>query len=425
MMKGEPLTLGLIINGLLWFLVVQIFGVLYTGVFGTVVNNVAQLHFLAVFLGWIGFVILGAELQMSRAFTALRRFEPEILRWLLPIFLNSGLIIALIGTALRMQILVILGLVIYLIGVLIHTYWVVQQRRSPLFKFPLGYHLLAQFFYIVGLLVLLLNSLIGFYGIIQERTNVAIVFTIGWIGLVLTGTMIRILPMFLGKVINRGMKNYLWLHLLLAITSSILLMAGLLMYSSYFIVTPILWIGATLWGLMWIFTLVILFVSLSSKRKTLNKVTLFYFVPGIVSFSIGLLFGMAYLTGYGNITVIRRLHIHLTLLAGLSMIMLGASHRITSFQIHSIIYSGRKTEAPPISFLLMDKGYMVLAITLVISQLVLIVGVIMGNSIVFGIGGLLHLLASTVFIGGILKNYRFYLREKDNAIPFDRKGSEV
>jgi len=426
MMKGEPLALITIINGLFWFLIVQLLGIFYTGAFYTPPTNIAQMHFSSVFLGWIGFVVLGAEMQMSRAFTALRRFDPEYLRWIFLLSLNIGLGLVVIGSYQRSQTYVISGLILYLLGALIQLWWLTRQRFSKHFKFPLGYHILSQYFFITGLFVLIFNSFIGFHGLIQQRANAAILFTVGWIFLVLSGTMIRILPMFIGKVIDREVRQSLSKHLIFSFLSAIILSIGLLLYTTFFLITAILWIGILLWLTSWIWTLVILFRSLYySKRKSINRVTLLYFVPGILSLTIGLIFGIVMPFNIGDAVVNRRLHIHLTLLAGLSMIILGAIHRVTSFQIHTILYSGKKEEGPGISRFLKNRYFAIIAIFLIISQIILVTSIVMQSTWLFGLGGLLHLAFATMFVLLILSNYFIYLREVKEAIPFDKKASEV
>ena len=99
MFRGEPIALFTIIFGLVFFVITQIFGILLSGIVSTELSFIRQSHFYLAYLGWIGFVILGAQLQFFRAITGLRRYEPTILRYVFLGSLLSGICLLVYGNS--------------------------------------------------------------------------------------------------------------------------------------------------------------------------------------------------------------------------------------------------------------------------------------------------------------------------------------
>lgn len=320
MYKGEPLFYYLNLTGIFSFLLIGIVGLTamspqkylsYTAII--------SLHYYLVFFVGIGFLILGSTLQFYKAITAQKTYPTSQLKYSFILFLLVGTSILLIGALAQYAPLLKIGAVLYLIAVCIHFYWIASLHGHKYFKFPLNYYYYAQIFQIIGIILLLFD--------ISDKV-VTHFFTLGWITLTLQGALIRIVPMFMGKTIDRQLKPLLSKHLIVSIFSSSILLSGI-----SFNFVPGYIIGGMLYLLSWLWVIYLLVKSIANPfRKTLHKSELVYFIPGI----FWLLFG----TFQYNI---KSVHVHMTLFAGLFMIMIGAAHRILVFQAHSMAFTGRKT----------------------------------------------------------------------------------
>lgn len=420
MFRGEPIALWTIIFGFASFILVQILGLVITGIFDLDVSLVLQAHFFLAYFGWIGLTILGAQLQFFRAITGLRKYSPIYLRYLYHVFLITGLFLIVQGSFFRNNTYIALGFLLYLFGVLVHTYWIVKQSGSKYFKFPLDYLFVSNLFLILSIILLFLRFQADHY-YITNLSAIRHIMSVGWISLTLQGAMVRILPMFVGKNIDRGSKIYLKHHFVYSsLTSTLFILGFISKIDSIIIITGILW------SISWIWTFIIL--KRSILRGNLEyKQTLLFFIPGIIWSIIGaILGGYVQIQGnfYGN-TNLRALHIHVALLLGLTLIMLGALHRISTFQIYTLLYTGKRNTSITLKQMLKLKWLTVSAIFFNISVGYMVYGFLENDYDHVGTGGVFILFSTLIYSYIIFSNVAHYAKNKNQAIPFWLKPSEM
>ncbi len=421
MFRGEPIAFWTIISGFTTFFVLQAFGVFIPFLPGELGEAMATTHYFLVFFGWIGLVILGAQLQFYRALTGLRRYGPTPLRIAYLASLVAGLL-TLALAPFTSDTLFLVGLGIYSIGVLIHMGWLIKLRTSPLFKFPLDYYLSAELFHVAGIILFIL-----YYSRIKtplELTMFTIthVLTIGWISLTLQGALIRALPMFLGQVINRRLRPYLAPTHWFSVFSSLVLVLGFLTDSALFYS-----IGGSLWLASWVWTLFILITSIKPRppRKLIHAPTIAFFLPGLFWMALASLLGMATVSGITWNFDIEPVHIHLALLAGLSLIMLGAIHRITAFQIYTLLYTGRRKETAVTESTLLEEPMVKYIVPFInISPLIVVAGFLAENATLIATGGVLNILSTLALSVVIYSNMFHYVKHRKEALPYYLKSGE-
>ena len=420
MFRGEPLAFWTIISGFVVFLVVQLFGLAIVGVFNVDWHFITQSHFFLAFLGWLGLVVMGAQLQFYRAITGVRKFEPEYLRWA---FLGSvliGLILMVYGDSFDSRFILILGFVFYGIGVGIHLYWTVSRVQSKYFKFPLDYFLASQIYFVIGLSALFWKLISSDRVLVSDILGIRHIFLFGWISLTLQGALIRIMPMFLGKNIDRPSRKYLPLHFWFSSISSGLFIIAFIS-DNINLIRPF----STFWLISWIWTFVILAKSIKFSNLE-YKETLLFFVPGMIYLSAGALIGFYMVEQTGAIDRgIRDLHIHLSLVAGLSLIMLGAIHRITAFQLYTILYTGKRDSNVSLKDFLYLKYVRFVAIILNIGVIYFSFEMYKQNYTQLKYAGMTVVLGTLLYSGMIVLNCFKYFKEKKNAIPFWLKSTEA
>jgi len=420
MFRGEPIALWTLILGFLSFILVQVLGLVITGILDLDISLVTQAHFFLAYFGWIGLTILGAQLQFFRAITGLRKYGPNYLRYLYHFFLISGLFLIVQGSFVRDDNTVSLGFLLYLFGVLIHTYWIVKQSGSKYFKFPLDYFFVSNLFLIISVFLLLLSHQVGEYYFVSF-SSIRHILSVGWISLTLQGAMVRILPMFVGKSIDRGSRIYLKHHFIYSsVTSTLFILAFISKIKLIIIIT------AVLWAISWIWTFVILKRSII-KDNLEYKQTLLLFIPGIIWSIVGVFLG-GYILFQGNFyykTNLRALHIHITLLLGLTLIMLGAFHRITTFQIYTLLYTGKRNTSITLRHLLRLKLFTISALLINISVIIMVAGFLDNNFNRVGLGGIMIMISTLIYSLIIIANVGHYFMNKKSAIPFWLKPSEV
>ncbi len=378
-----------------------------------------QAHFYLAYFGWIGLTILGAQLQFFKAITGLRKYTPQYLRYLYHIFLLFGLFLLVYASYYRKNEYVTFGFLFYLVGVLIHTYWVVKQSGSKYFKFPLDYMFISNLYLIIALTIFFLSSSANEYYIVNLNI-LRHILSIGWISLTLQGALIRILPMFVGKSIDRKSRSNLKYHFVYASFSSTFFILAFISENDFFIV-----ITGILWFASWVWTLLIL--KRSIVRNNLQyKQTLFFFVPGMIWFLIGVILGFYFsVQDRFNFDVnLRALHIHLSLLLGISLIMLGALHRITTFQIYTLLYTGKRNTSITLRHLLRLNRLAISAVLYNISIVYMAYGFVDNNFDHVGKGGILIVISTGMYSTIIIQNIYHYLVHKKSAIPFWLKSTE-
>ncbi len=386
---------------------------------GNFLSVIELAHYMLVFFGWIGLVVLGSELQFYRAISGIRKFEKELHRKLFVISLFLGVILVTIGPFISYP-LILTGLIFYFVGILLHFRWLIIIRLRKLYKFPLNYFLSAQIFHLTGVLFLFFY----FLGVKAfSFRSITHIFTIGWISLVLQGALIRALPMFIGFGIHPKFKPYLNIHHLFSVLSSILLLSGFFLEDMLFYS-----IGGILWILSWVFVLIVLAASFKPRpgRKFIHGVTLGFMLPGLFWSAIGAILGMMSISGISFDFEVKPVHVHLTLVAGISLLMLGALHRITTFQIFTLLYTGKRKDVEVTeSSLLNDELIKKFIVFLNSSTLLLVWGFISSESWIILSGGALIFLSSLGIGWVIIKNLLLYLKEKDKALPFYLKKGEA
>ncbi len=421
MFRGEPTAYWTVNLGFAFFLITQLYGIANARLIVLPGNTIA-IHYYLAFFGWIGFLIMGAQLQFFRAMASVRKYEPTFLRFLFLFTLLIGIGILIMVESLELRFYSFIGLLVYFLGVIIHFYWLYHYQPKKYFKLPLDHFFVAQAFFLSGVIILLLKSLEIRPFVFVERNIVTHIFVFGWITITLEGALIRILPMFVGKRIAPSQKKRLNYHLSFRILSSLLV---ILSFSSTFqfltAITSLIWFG------IWLWTLYILAKSILTTKGTLQHyVSLLFFLPGLFWFTFGMVVGI-FLVIIPNISfylVIRRLHIHFSLLAGLSLIMLGAYHRINAFQTFTLLYTGKTTDRTEL-ILLREKRMSFTAIGLNLGVLVVLIGFIIDDFTLVGFGGLITFIFTLVFGTSIGQNILEYLKNKKDALPYYLKPSEA
>lgn len=409
----------MILLGYVFFVITQSLGLLLPNVlFDLNISTSYQAHYLAAFLGWIGTVILGAQLQFFRAIAGVRRYGPRYLRHGYSWSLAGGVTLLVIGSLLVSSILVYIGLMLYGVGISIHSYWIIPLQRSRLFRFPLNYLLAAHLFLLLAFGMIVTQALESPFFLVRNF-EVIHVFGIGWISLSMQGAMIRALPMFVGEVIDRGYRRYLLVHFWASLTGSSVLIAGFLTK------LPVLMaIGSVVWFGAWLWVIGLLVSSILLSNKELQyRITLEFVIPGMLFLFLGLVFG--YISYYKLTFLPRGLHIHSSLLAGLSLVMLGFVHRITSFQAYTILFVGKDDRQLRLDdFLKVERVKYALPIFWVAPAIVL-VGFYFNQYSVIALGGILNLFGSLLFGWILYANFRTYLKFRKSAIPYWLKKAEA
>ncbi|MCE7737022.1 MAG: hypothetical protein GPJ54_19205 [Candidatus Heimdallarchaeota archaeon] len=420
MFRGEPLALWTMMLGFLSFIMVQILGLVLTGVFDWDLSLVTQAHFFLAYFGWIGLIMLGAQLQFFRAITGLRKYGPVYLRYLYILFLISGLSLIVQSSFNRDSSAVGLGFSIYFVGILIHTYWIVKQSGSKYFKFPLDYFFVSNLFLLVSVFLLILSFYANEYYLLS-LSSIRHILSVGWISLTLQGAMVRILPMFVGKSIDRSSKIYLKHHFMYSSVTSTLFILGFISDIDLIIVFT-----GIAWMISWVWTFVILKRSIL-KENLEYKQTLLFFVPGMIWSIVGAFFGLyvQFQGHFDNSTNLRAIHIHMSLLLGLTMIMLGAFHRITTFQIYTLLYAGKRDNSISLKQMLKLKRVTASALFFNISVIYMVFGFLDNNYDHVGTGGILILISTILYSTIIFQNFIHYQVNKKSAIPFWLKPTEV
>ncbi len=419
MFKGEPIAIWSMVAAFLSFLALQLYGIL----FGLgIITGFYPIHLHLAFFGWISFLILGAELQFFRAILAIRKFEPEWLRW---VFLVS-MYLSLFFTILSGWIDLLAEAYILLILVtIVHTYWLAKYSRSRFFKFPLQFYLAGQGFFILGLALYAkyvpgLN--IDFHGL--ARWQVIHIFAVGWISLVLQGAVTRILPMFLNRAIDRSYRPKVDQHFWFSFISSSLFIAGVITKS-----LPLTSIGGTLWFVNWILVGYFMFKSLRTTnrgKEITYPITGLFFLWGFIWLAIGATLG--FISAFVEFGVLqnpppRAFHIHTSLLLGLSFIMMGAYHRISVFQVYTILYSGKRGESS-LGKMLHEKLMIIVFALCTVGALIAVTGFYQSSYALVAQGGIFYFLGTLVLFGQILWVMKQYVSKKGNAIPFYLKSTE-
>jgi len=221
-------------------------------------------------------------------------------------------------------------------------------------------------------------------------------------------------------VIDRSMRQWIDRHFVFSFVSNIVLLAGLI--TSQSIIT---WIGGTLWLLVWLWVVVLLFRSIFlSKRSIEYPATLWFIGPGLLFLAFGAMLGFHDAEAASGFP--RAVHIHSSLLVGLSIIMIGAINRITSFQMFTLAYTGRRDTGVAVSDFIKEKYMRVIAPGLLISGFVVLLGFARAASrplMLLGITG--YVLFVLIFGIYLLRNYIHYRQQMKFAIPYDKKPSEV
>jgi len=417
MFRGEPLALWTIVNGFFYYLVAQLFGLIIADVIPSNVFLATQSHFFLVHFGWIGFVILGSQLQFFRALTGLRKYEPRWLRWLFLISLNFGMILIVLGSSIANQILIQVGLLIYLLGAFIQFFWINKTRSSKYFRFPLDYFFVSQIAFIVTIAMIFLTS-IQTFRIISEISILKHVLAIVWISLTLQGAMIRILPMFLGQGLDRSVRSMLDAHIKFSIVTAFLFILSLIVGNRILII-----IASVFWGLNWLWTFFIAFKSIIKNRSSLiHPITALFFVSGIIWSIIGGVYGILALFSDGT-PGLRGVHIHISLFGGLALIMLGAIHRIHTFQVYTILFTGKSKEKKMES-LYHVKTSILVVVALNLSIIFMMRGFLIYDFTFIGYAGLGYLSSNLLYSSILFRNLRLYFSLKSKAIPFWLKSSE-
>ncbi|MDH5402230.1 MAG: hypothetical protein OEZ01_13475 [Candidatus Heimdallarchaeota archaeon] len=429
MFRGEPLAYWTIIIGFICYLMTQYIGMLLTGIIHPAIIIYPKIHQYIAILGWIGITIMGAQLQFHRAVTGLRRYKPNYFRLVFILGLFGGVTSILLSSMYNSSTLFLMGFVFYTVSVTIQFYWIFSLRKSKHYKFPLDYFFYSQIFLIIYLLWALFGIAKSYtssdgelpYHLLIHSLPDNHVLTFGWISLTLQGAIIRILPMFVNKHINRESRYLLDHHLKFTVFSSIIFSSGY--WLNYAAITII---GGLLWSISWIIVFHILIKSLvNTGKSTENKLTLLYFIPGLLWMTIGVFLGWYMWIFDLHQRYLLLIHIHLTLFAGLSLLMLGAIHRINAFQIYTLIYTGNRKEGVSLEYFLQKKKFFITGIGLNISPLIMISGFIVTDYNIVGIGGIMNFVFSIIFASGLVTNMVHYLKNKSNAIPFWLKANET
>ncbi len=421
MFRGEPLAFWTIMSGFTIFFLLQVFGIFISLLPGELGEAMAIAHYFLAFFGWIGLVILGAQLQFYRALTGLRRYGPSPLRFAYLASLLTGLSIIVLAPF-TSDTLFVVGLGIYGIGVLIHLGWLVRLRTSPLFKFPLDYYLSAEIFHVAGIVFFML-----YYAGVNTPFELSMftithVLTIGWISLTLQGALIRALPMFLGQVINRKLRPYLSHTHWFSVLSSLALVTGFLTDSAL-----LYSVGGSLWLISWIWALFILITSIKPNppRELIHAPTIAFFLPGLFWLGLAAIIGMITVSGVTWGFEIEPVHIHLALLAGLSLIMLGAIHRITAFQIYTLLYTGRRQETSVTEATLLEEPLVKYIVPFInVSPLIVVAGFLVEKATIIVAGGVLNLLSTLALSVIVYSNTLHYLKHRKEALPYYLKKGE-
>ncbi len=423
MFRGEPVPIWTLMMGITLFLLTQLFGVFTSGFLQINLYNPLQGHFLLAFLGWIAFMILGAQLQFFRAITGLRKYEPETFRWIFLISLPLGLFLLILGTSVASKPVLISGFLVYSIALIIHSYWLLKQWRDPKHKFPLNYFIAAQAFFLLGFIQLFYLSITGYSSTIAPISSSIHIFGIGWITLTLQGALIRVLPMFLGHNIDRKLRTGLNYHFYTSV------MASFFFIVTYYIPSGIIksslhGLGGILWEIAWIWALLILFKSIFGSKKPIDhKETLLYTGMGLIWFLIGSNLGLILAFFPGN-KMIYLLHIHVTLLLGLSLIILGAFHRIHIFQIYTFLFTGRRNVIS-MDAMFHRKIAIFCGILFNINPIFIIYGFAVDNFWLVGLFGTINIVITLVYLSIPTQNLILYFKERKNAIPFYLKPTEL
>ena len=117
-------------------------------------------------------------------------------------------------------------------------------------------------------------------------------------------------------------------------------------------------------------------------------------------------------------------YIHMSLLLGITLIMLGAFHRITTFQIYTLLYTGKRDTSITLRYLLRLKWFAISAISFNISVVYMAYGFIDNNFEHVGFGGILILISTGLYSTIIIRNFIHYIKNKKTAIPFWLKSTE-
>ncbi len=416
MYRGEPLALYTILFGLINFNMVLFFGIRLSGLISFKGYNFVQVHYILAYFMWILPVVLGSQLQFFRSLTGLRKYEPNILRkyYLLSLILSTIMMVT--GTFTRTRMLLIIGILVLISTVTIHSYWLVRVIKDKRMHFPLNFFFISNLYLVISMVYILFN--IDRYAIIENKDFITHMLSFGWINLSLQGAILRILPMFIGKSINLRLKrNIEKLHIYSTVISFLIIL--LYYFRGSLIIDYMYYLTLVLFILSWVWIIYEL-ARIITHKKNQYLVTLIYFITGIFLMFGGIV--LALFIDY-NYIVIKRLHIHFSLLFGLAFLMLGAIHRITSFQIHTLLYIGR--DAPSVNKLLKPKIFTIIAIGMLITFIFMTFGFVYDDFIMVGLFGFALLLLSLAYTVIIFNNYLKYWRNRSTIIPFDKKASEI
>ncbi len=409
MFRGEVISYFANLVSLFMFPIIGLIGLLIA-VFNL---ELEELHYSIVFFIAIAYLIMGSQLQFFKSHTGIRTFKPDWLRKVWFPLLLVGSILFVMSSLILSFYLLIIGFTLYMTAVLIHFYWISNLRFHHYARFPLNYFYVSSIFFIIGLFLQLYIQLgeLGYFHVNIPHDFVTHVFALGWILLSLMGALLRVLPMFIGKALDSKSKLLLNRHYILSVVSVIILLSGFA-----FDFVPGYAIGGSLVFVAWIWALWMLFRGIKSdKRKIINVSSAIYIIPGLFWITLGLIFGMA------NIN--RILHIHITLFAGLMLIMLGVGHRVTVFQVYTLLYTGKRQQVRE-SEMIYDNINKYAAIFFNIGIIVTLTGFIFGYTSSFIVGGSILIVAFLIYFWIIVKNHIRFIREKDQAIPFHLKKSE-
>ncbi len=420
MFKGEPVAIWTMFAAFLSFLALQLYGIL----FGMgLITTFYPIHLHLAFFGWIAFLILGAELQFFRAILAVRKFEPEWLRWVYLLMVYLSLFLTILSGWIN---LLSEAFLLLLFVTIVHSYWLVRYSRSRFFKFPLQFYLAGQGFFILGL-ILYTNYVPGLNLSFHDlpRWQVIHIFAVGWISLVLQGAVTRILPMFLNRAIDRSYRPKIDQHFWFSFISSSIFLLGTILKSLL-----LFSIGGALWFGNWI--LVIYFMVQSLRTTNRGKeisypITGIFFLWGFVWLAIGATLGV--LSALGDFGILknfsfRTFHIHISLLLGLSFIMIGAYHRISAFQVYTILFSGKRDETS-LRDILHEKLMVLVFASSALGALIVAFGFYKSDLNIVAYGGMLHFFGTLLFCSQIIWLLKLYLFQKRKAVPFYLKSTEV
>ncbi|RMG28569.1 MAG: hypothetical protein D6732_18665 [Methanobacteriota archaeon] len=420
MFKGEPVAIWAMFSAFVSFLALQLYGIL----FGLgLITSFYPIHFHLAIFGWITFLILGAELQFFRAILAIRKFEPEVFRWIFLISVYLSVFLTILSGWIN---LLAWAYGFLLIATVVHTFWLGKYSRSRFFKFPLQFYLAGQVFFILGLLLyaqFVPGLQFEFHNL--ARWQVMHIFAVGWISLVLQGAVTRILPMFLNRAIDRSYRPRIDKHFWFSLSSSTLFISGIIMESF-----PLLVIGGSLWYINWILVVYFMVRSLVTTNRGKNlsyPVTGIFFLWGFIWLAIGSTLGtLSALEDFGFMSdlSIRDFHIHTSLLLGLSFIMMGAYHRISAFQVYTILFSGKRGETS-LHSMLHEKLLFVVFVLSAMGGVIAAIGFYLSDFHVVAYGGILHLLGTLLLFGQVVWVLKLYVSQKGNAVPFYLKSTEV